>query len=200
MLDNQKSRLIAAKFVDPVAVGLLKLGLKPNQVTVFGAIFSSLIALLTISQGNFSLALLFLVPLVAADLLDGTMARLSNSVSKSGAFLDSVMDRVTDLALLIAFTIWGFNNSDLLTSNFGLGAISVSTLIPYVRAKSESIGVACNVGILERGERVLLLGIATIAAAFGYTSVIPFILAVISLLGLVTVVQRIIHVLKSLAK
>ncbi|MEY3696506.1 MAG: CDP-diacylglycerol--inositol 3-phosphatidyltransferase, partial [Actinomycetota bacterium] len=83
MLDNQKSREFAAKFVDPIAKGLLKAGLTANQVTVLGAISSSAIALLTISNGEFATALLFLIPLVAADLLDGTMARLSNSVSKS---------------------------------------------------------------------------------------------------------------------
>lgn len=200
MLDNEKSRAFAAKFVDPIAKGLLNLGLKPNQVTVLGALASSVIALATISRGEFALALLFLVPLVAADLLDGTMARLSNSVSKSGAFLDSVMDRVTDLALLISFTIWGFANSQILAANFGLAAIAVSALIPYIRAKAESIGVPCNVGILERGERILILGIATISAALGFYSVISIALILIAFLGLVTVLQRISHVMKSVDK
>lgn len=200
MLDNQKNRAVAARFVDPVARGLLKIGLRPNQVTVFGALSSSVIALATISRGQFVIALLFLVPLVAADLLDGTMARLSNSVSVSGAFLDSVMDRVTDFSLLIAFTVWGFQKSDLWASYFGLAALAVSSLIPYIRAKAEAIGIPCNVGVLERGERVLLLGIATIAAAFGFTQAISIILFTISLLGILTVLQRISHVLKSVNK
>ena len=200
MLDNQKNRAVAARFVDPVAKGLLKIGLRPNQVTVFGALSSSVIALATISRGQFVIALLFLVPLVAADLLDGTMARLSNSVSASGAFLDSVMDRVTDFSLLIAFTVWGFQKSDLWASYFGLAALAVSSLIPYIRAKAEAIGIPCNVGVLERGERVLLLGIATIAAAFGFTQAISIILFTISLLGILTVLQRISHVLKSVNK
>lgn len=197
MLDNQKSREFAAKFVDPIAKGLLKAGLTANQVTVLGAISSSAIALLTISNGEFATALLFLIPLVAADLLDGTMARLSNSVSKSGAFLDSVMDRVTDFALLISFTLWAIDNLELHTAQLGFGALAVSALIPYIRAKSESMGIPCNVGILERGERVLIMGIATIAAAFGYTIVIRYALVAIMIFGAITVFQRISHVLKS---
>jgi CDP-diacylglycerol--glycerol-3-phosphate 3-phosphatidyltransferase len=197
MLDNQNSRAFAAKFVDPIAKGLLKIGLTANQVTVIGACASSLIALMTISKGDFSTALLFLIPLVAADLLDGTMARLSNSVSKAGAFLDSVMDRLTDLSLLIAFTLWAIENMEFHTAQLGFGAIAVSALIPYIRAKSESMGIACNVGILERGERVLILGIATIASAFGYTISIRYALAAIVVFGSITVIQRIIHVLKS---
>lgn len=200
MLDNQKNRAVAAKFVDPVAKVLLKIGLRPNQVTVIGALSSSVIALATISRGQFVIALLFLVPLVAADLLDGTMARLSNSVSESGAFLDSVMDRVTDFSLLIAFTVWGFQKSDMWASYFGLTAMAASSLIPYIRAKAEAIGIPCNVGVLERGERVLLLGIATIAAALGFTQAISTILFIISALGILTVLQRISHVLKSVNK
>ncbi len=197
MLDNQKSRAIAAKFVDPVAKALLAIGLKPNHITVFGASTSSAIALITIPRGEFALALALLIPLVASDLLDGTMARLSNSVSKTGAFLDSVMDRVTDFSLFIAFTLWAIFNNEEVTMYLGFFALSVSGLIPYIRAKAEAIGISCNIGILERGERVLILGIATISAAFGYTPLIKFALGIISLLGFVTVIQRIVHVLKS---
>jgi len=197
MLDNQKSRALASKIVDPIAKGLLAIGLRPNHVTVIGATSSSLIALVTIPAGDFLIALCLLIPLVAADLLDGTMARLSNTVSKTGAFLDSVMDRVTDNALLIAFTLWAINNAETNTMYLGFGAIAISGLIPYIRAKAEAISIPCNVGILERGERVLLLGAATIASSAGYTYSISAALLVINVLGVVTVFQRIIHVLKS---
>lgn len=197
MLDNDKSRAIAARVVDPIARGLLAIGLKPNHVTVIGATTSSFIALATIPFGNFFVALCLLVPLVTADLLDGTMARLSNSVSKTGAFLDSVMDRVTDYALLIAFTLWAINSQQSLTANLGFAALAMSGLIPYIRAKAEAINIQCNVGLLERGERILLLGIATIASAFNYTTSIDIALGLIAVLGFITVLQRIAHVLKS---
>ncbi|MEY3697244.1 MAG: hypothetical protein RJA41_894, partial [Actinomycetota bacterium] len=118
-------------------------------------------------------------------------------VSKSGAFLDSVMDRVTDFALLISFTLWAIDNLEIHTAQLGFGALAVSALIPYIRAKSESMGIPCNVGILERGERVLIMGIATIASAFGYTIAIRYALAAIMIFGAITVFQRISHVLKS---
>ncbi len=197
MLDNEKSRALASKVVDPLAKGLLRMGLTANQVTVAGALTSSFIALLTMSKGEFATALFFLIPLVAADLLDGTMARLSNSVSKSGAFLDSVMDRVTDFSLLIAFIVWADSNGESHTAQLGLAAMAISGLIPYIRAKAESMNISCNVGILERGERILILGLATIASAFGYTISIRYALAAIVILGSITVVQRIAHVLKS---
>lgn len=197
MLDNNKTRALASKMVDPISKGLLRVGLKPNQVTVFGAITASLIALMTIPFGNFGLALCLLIPLIAADLLDGTMARISNSISARGAFLDSVLDRVTDFALFAGFTFWAIKNDESLTVLLGFTSLFVSGLIPYIRAKAEAINIPCNIGILERGERVLVLGLATIASAFGYTESIAISLGLITFFGAITVVQRIVHVLKS---
>jgi CDP-diacylglycerol--glycerol-3-phosphate 3-phosphatidyltransferase len=199
MLDNEKTRALAANIVDPIAKGLLRLGLKANHVTVVGALTSSLISLITIPNGKFAVALFLLVPLVAADLLDGTMARLSNSVSKSGAFLDSVMDRVTDFALFISFTLWAISNNEQATTYLGFSAMAVSGLIPYIRAKAEAINIPCNIGILERGERVILLACATLAAAFGFSQSIAIALGLVTVLGVITVFQRIYHVLKSVS-
>jgi CDP-diacylglycerol--glycerol-3-phosphate 3-phosphatidyltransferase len=199
MLDNEKTRALAANIVDPIAKGLLRLGLKANHVTVVGALTSSLISLITIPNGKFAVALFLLVPLVAADLLDGTMARLSNSVSKSGAFLDSVMDRVTDFALFISFTLWAISNNEQATTYLGFSAMAVSGLIPYIRAKAEAINIPCNIGILERGERVILLACATLAAAFGFSQSIAIVLGLVTALGVITVFQRIYHVLKSVS-
>lgn len=197
MLDNQKSRQIAAKIVDPIAKGLLRIGLTANSVTVIGASFSAVIALYTIPKGNFGLALALLIPLIAADLLDGTMARLSNSVSKKGAFLDSVMDRLTDISLLGAYVLWSISTDELKLTYLLLIAVGESALIPYIRAKAESINVECKVGLLERGERILLIGIATILGALNLPNLVIWVFAVFVLLGLITVFQRISLVLKS---
>ena len=197
MLDNQKSRSIAAKIVDPIAKGLLNIGLSANAVTVIGASLSSAIALLTIPQGNFRLALALLMPLVAADLLDGTMARLSNSVSRKGAFLDSVMDRVTDLSLLSAYVLWSISKEDLLLTNLLLLCIATSAVIPYIRAKAESIGIDCKVGVLERGERILLIGVATISAALNFEEFVVWIFAIYAIGGFITILQRLNAVIKS---
>jgi CDP-diacylglycerol--glycerol-3-phosphate 3-phosphatidyltransferase len=199
MLDNEKTRALAANIVDPIAKGLLRLGLKANHVTVVGALTSSLISLITIPNGKFAVALFLLVPLVAADLLDGTMARLSNSVSKSGAFLDSVMDRVTDFALFVSFTLWAISNNEQTTTYLGFSAMTVSGLIPYIRAKAEAINIPCNIGILERGERILVLAAATLASALGFSQSITIALGVVTVLGAITVLQRIYHVLKSVS-
>jgi CDP-diacylglycerol--glycerol-3-phosphate 3-phosphatidyltransferase len=197
MLDNQKSREIAANIVDPIAKGLLRIGLTANSVTVIGASLSAVIALYTIPKGNFGLALALLIPLVAADLLDGTMARLSNSVSKKGAFLDSVMDRVTDMALLGAFVLWSISTEEINLTYLLLLAIGESAVIPYIRAKAESIDIECKVGLLERGERILLIGIATILAALNFQNLVIWVFAIFTILGLITIVQRISIVLKS---
>ena len=197
MLDNQKSRNIAAKIVDPVAKGLLRIGLTANAVTVIGASLSSVIALLTIPYGNFQLALVLMIPLVAADLLDGTMARISNSVSKKGAFLDSVMDRLTDISLLAAYILWSISTENSVLTYILLLGLAESAVIPYIRAKAESIGIECKVGVLERGERILLIGIATILAALNLGSYVVWVFAIFAFLGFITVLQRIYAVLKS---
>lgn len=190
MLDNAKARAVASAVVDPIARFLLRVGLTPNMVTFFTSSAVSVIVLLTWSRGEFLLGLALCAPMVFGDLLDGTMARLSGKSSSWGSFLDSVMDRVTDAAILTSMIIYVHSYSDDAFVAFGAAALATGSLIPYIRAKAESIGVECKVGLMERSERLFVVLIAGICSAAGITSAIGYALLILAVLNTVTVVQR----------
>jgi CDP-diacylglycerol--glycerol-3-phosphate 3-phosphatidyltransferase len=199
VLDNQKSRGIAAHIIDPVARGLLRVGVKPNHVTVVTALAVSIIVLMTWSQGYFLLGMALVLPFTIGDLLDGTMARLSGSTSALGGFLDSVLDRVTDAALVGSLLWWSISTSqDPLVIFTGIVAIATGGIVPYIRAKAEALNVECKVGIMERGERALVVGIAVIVAGFGFLAAIEIAFIILAFFNSVTVIQRIAVVAKAL--
>ena len=95
------------KFITPLCKGLLRIGVTPNFVTSLGTLLSAIASLTLIPTGHLFAACMFITVFVLFDLLDGTMARMSQSgPSKWGAFLDSSLDRVSDGVLLISLTIY----------------------------------------------------------------------------------------------
>jgi len=119
------------------------------------------------------------------DMLDGATARVLKKTSPFGAFLDSVVDRYSDMFILIAFIVYYARNHNL----FMVSLIAVTSigcvLIPYARAKAETLIPSCNVGIMERPERILLL------AAGCLFNIIEPLFGVLAVLTHITVAQRI---------
>lgn len=194
MLDNQQTRAIANRGFVPVAKFLLKIGLSANSVTVITGLSLVLIVLSTIPFGRFGYALIFSLPLVFGDALDGTMARLTNSTSKFGGFLDSVVDRFTDATIVGAFVAWAIYAGENDTALVAMGVLATSFLIPYVRAKAESVGIDCKVGLMERTERLLILGLITLLCAFGVVSAVWWGMLILLVLNTLTIGQRLWHV------
>jgi CDP-diacylglycerol--glycerol-3-phosphate 3-phosphatidyltransferase len=194
MLDNQQTRAIANRGFVPIARFLLKIGLSANSVTVITGLSLVLIVLSTIPFGRFGYALLFSLPLVFGDALDGTMARLTNSTSKFGGFLDSVVDRFTDATIVGAFIAWAIYAGENDTALVAMGVLATGFLIPYVRAKAESVGIDCKVGLMERTERLLILGVITLLSAFGILSAIWWGMLILLVLNTFTIGQRLLHV------
>jgi len=190
MLDNARARAIASNVVDPVARALLKVGLTPNVVTVTASLMVSAIVLATWSRGLFGWGMLLCVPMVFGDLLDGTMARLSGNTSAWGSFLDSVMDRVTDAAIISSMLLYVQSQGDSPALIAGMVALAATGLIPYIRAKAESLQISCKVGLMERSERLFVVGVAGVFAGFGVTQSIAASLYVLAILNAFTVFQR----------
>ena len=119
------------------------------------------------------------------DMLDGATARTMEKTTQFGGFLDSVVDRYSDMAILIAFIIFYSLQHDIfmvcLCAITSIGCV----LIPYTRAKAETIIPACNIGIMERAERILLI------VAGCYFNLMKPVLLVLAVLTHVTVLQRI---------
>jgi CDP-diacylglycerol--glycerol-3-phosphate 3-phosphatidyltransferase len=194
MLDNQQTRAIANRGFVPIAKFLLKIGLSANSVTLITGLSLVLIIICTIPFSRFGWALLFSLPLVFGDALDGTMARLTQSTSKFGGFLDSVVDRFTDATIVGAYIAWAIYAGQDSTALLAMGVLATGFLIPYIRAKAESVGIDCKVGLMERTERLLVLGIITLLAAFDVVDAIWYGMALLLVLNTLTVLQRLVHV------
>jgi len=154
--------------VAPLTRWLARLGLRPNQVTVAGAAVS-VAALWPLATGRLHLGLLLVIAGGLADGLDGYLARLSNEVSRRGGFMDSVLDRVADAALLIGLSFYFLGQGRSLWAGLALAGLAGAFLVSYVRAKAEQSLAGCEVGLGgERPDRLIAL---TISGLAGYLEV-----------------------------
>ena len=180
--------------INPIARGALAIGLTPNAVTFIGAVGLVTSALFFYPKGDFFIGTLVISFFALSDLFDGAMARISHKgASAWGGFLDSTIDRITDSAILVGLTLYLVDVDDALTAVV-IGALVFGSLVPYIRAKAESMQIACSGGIAERTERLIISLTAIGLEGLG----VPFALAIgiwlLLALAVVTVIQRILIV------
>jgi CDP-diacylglycerol--glycerol-3-phosphate 3-phosphatidyltransferase len=175
-----------ARVAEPVARALVRLRVRPNQLSCLGLVCSAAAAGAFATDHRRTGALCLALS-GALDILDGALARVSGQVSPFGAFLDSVLDRYSDLlvlaGLVFLFTQLGRPGAVAATLLAVIGTVMVS----YTRARAESVGVECRVGVMERGERMLVL---LAGALFGV--LVPAIW-VVAIGANATALQRIAH-------
>ena len=181
------------KAVKPIGDRLRRTRLTPDHLTVAGLVVAAGAAV-AIGLGWFALGLLLVVLAALPDLLDGALAKASNSSSQRGAFFDSVIDRVTD-SLLFGGVAWYFasEESPHLTI-LPMAVALMSGVISYQRAKAESLGLSAKGGLMERAERIILLCLGLLFPV----AHIP-IMWVMLVLVTVTAVQRFVKVWKQAA-
>lgn len=194
MLNQTNARSVLAKVVEPVAKGLLKIGLSPDAVTFIGTAGVSTAALYFFPRGEFVIGILVLLLFVFSDMLDGTMARLQKRTGVWGSFLDSTLDRIADGAIFGAIVIWAVRTENVWVQGAALICLIGGFVISYARAKAESIGLECKVGIAERTERLLILLVPAFFYGLGVPYLLPAALFVLAVLVLITVGQRLVHV------
>jgi len=130
--------------------------ISPNQITSLGLILSLLVGIV-FSLGKIRLAGFLLLVTGFFDLLDGAYSRSKNKVSKFGAFWDSTVDRYSDLIIMGGITMYFAQTNQLLYVLLSILATAGFMMISYTKARAENIIPACNVGLMERPERVLVL-------------------------------------------
>ena len=162
-----------SRVVDPVAVFLLRIGITPNGMTFFGSLGTSAMALWLWPQGEYFWGTLGVMAFIFSDLLDGTMARISKKSTQWGAFFDSTIDRVVDVALIGALVLSLLKSDDRLAV-VAFAALIGGFLVSYVKARAEALSFNCDGGFAERAERVIILLTAVGFAGLG----VPYILAV----------------------
>ncbi|MFM8447537.1 MAG: phosphatidylinositol phosphate synthase [Candidatus Nanopelagicaceae bacterium] len=178
------------KIITPFCRGLLRIGITPNMMTIFGTSIVVLGSWLLLAQGRLVAAFFIIGMALLTDLLDGTMARISESgASIWGNFLDSTLDRISDAAVLLGLSYYLYKESNQLFV-VSMITVAVSALVPYARAKAESLNIECKGGFAERSERLLLLGFFGVLHMLGITWALNIGVWLLLILSTFTVYQR----------
>jgi CDP-diacylglycerol--glycerol-3-phosphate 3-phosphatidyltransferase len=197
MIQNRFKAPVTA-LITPSCRFLLRIGITANWLTFIGAIGSSISALYFFSKGDFFLGTILVSLFALSDLFDGTMARLSEQgTTKWGALIDSTLDRATDAAIYAGVISYAISSDNTNLALLALLALITGALIPYIRAKAESLGIACSVGIAERAERLIIILTATGLYGLGVNIALAGGLLLINIVGLITIVQRLLVVARS---
>jgi phosphatidylglycerophosphate synthase len=173
---------------------------KPNLLTVIGLLFGFICLILTISNRLLPAGLALFVS-GFFDLIDGAVARQYGRVTAYGGFLDSVLDRYTDLSVAFGIFIYFLGHGDRLFGILTFVAAIGIVIVSYIRARAEAASLRCKNGLLERPERTILLIIGLCfnetfprLAGVGLLEVVIILLAVLTHL---TAIQRILIVRKA---
>jgi len=184
----------ARRPIEPLAGLLLKMGLTPNALTMTGLILS-MGAGLAIMRGRLVGAGLLLMAGGLCDILDGSMARRGGRSTLRGAFLDSTLDRISEIAVF--FGLLFFYKERMAFQAWVFLALTGSLMTSYARARAEGLGLSAKVGLLERPERVVLLILALLFytwTPFGRSS-IDWVVVLLAVFTWFTSLQRLVHVL-----
>jgi CDP-diacylglycerol--glycerol-3-phosphate 3-phosphatidyltransferase len=172
---------------DPVARLLLRARVRPNQLTVLG-LGVSVAAAHAFFQGRLRTGALLLAVAGLFDFFDGSLARLAGTESAFGAFLDSVVDRYSDLLVLLGMVLYYERGDDPVGVFFTLITMVGTIMVSYTKARAQSIGLPCEIGLMERPERMIVL------IGGGLFNLLTPSLIALAVLTNVTAVQRILYV------
>jgi CDP-diacylglycerol--glycerol-3-phosphate 3-phosphatidyltransferase len=184
----------ARRVLTPVAQLAADIGIPPSAITLAGLVLSVL-AGWAIATGHFPRGGVLLAVAGICDMIDGASARAGNRVSSRGAFLDSTVDRYSEIVVLLGallyFLVRSPGSPEILTAAVVFLAAAGSLMVSYTRARAEAVGTSCEVGWVERPERVVIL----IVGALLGRNVFRIALWALAILSHITALQRLRHVM-----
>jgi CDP-diacylglycerol--glycerol-3-phosphate 3-phosphatidyltransferase len=195
----------AMSIINAMVRVLAAAGIPPNVLTAIGVLINMACAVL-FGFGEFFWAGIVLIVANLFDMLDGNVARLSGRVTRYGGFLDSTLDRLSDMGQFIGIMIFYSRltpeHSPLNVALAGIGMVA-SVLVSYTTARSEGLGVKANVGFLQRPERVVLFIIGALStwdwnSTHFLANRMPQVLWVLAIGSMWTLVQRMIYIRREL--
>lgn len=183
---------------NPIADWLLRVHIRPNTLTTIGALLV-VISAVAFGAGRIRWGGALLLASGVVDTFDGQVARRGGMVSKFGAFYDSTLDRVGDGATFIGIAVFLLHAPGVAwrieTAVLCMIAVLSSLLVSYARARAEGLGIECSVGIVQRAERMIAIGVPSVIVGAGPGGIVlQVIVALLALLSTVTVVQRFVYV------
>jgi CDP-diacylglycerol--glycerol-3-phosphate 3-phosphatidyltransferase len=185
MLDG-RWRATVERGLEPVGQGLHRAGITADGLTIIGLVFAIGTAFL-IADGHLLLGVFGVILTGLPDILDGSVARQSGRAGPRGAFFDSVCDRVGDAALFLGVA-WHVADDDPRYAILAMAVLALSMLITYERARAESLGFQARGGLMERAERLVLLGVG-----LAFDILVPVLWVMLALTA-ITAVQRFVKV------
>ncbi|MDO5848430.1 MAG: archaetidylinositol phosphate synthase [Methanobrevibacter sp.] len=182
-------RPFLTRILNPIAE---KININPNIVTLVSP-FIALLSAIAYGEKIILLGATFILLSGFLDVVDGAVARFHGRTSKFGAFLDSTIDRIADGIIYIGIIFGGYCDWFI-----GILAIHSALTISYVKARAESQGVECNVGIAERAVRLIILMIGSVVGYLTAPIYFTYIIIFLVIISYITVVQRVYHVWRQL--
>jgi CDP-diacylglycerol--glycerol-3-phosphate 3-phosphatidyltransferase len=180
-------------FVQPLAVALARAGIQANWLTYLGFLLNVGVAVM-LAEGWLSLGGAVFLIVNALDFLDGAVARAAGTAGAFGAFLDSVLDRYSEAVVFVGLIVWYSRADDTFAVIVSALALAGSFMVSYCRARAEGLGLDCEVGLLQRPERIVVLGIGLMLTELTHPLVLVAVLIALALLTNVTAYQRMHHV------
>jgi CDP-diacylglycerol--glycerol-3-phosphate 3-phosphatidyltransferase len=177
----------------PFLTTLHRLGVTPNQITVVGTFLNAGVAVLIIADHLIWAGVVVLIAGIC-DMLDGSLARLAKLSTPFGAFFDSTLDRISEGFVLAAICYVFAAKGQSVDAALAALALLGSLMVSYTRARAESLGLECKVGIMSRPERIILVAIGL------FFNVLPYVIYIMLALTAFTVIQRVVHTYRQLIR
>jgi CDP-diacylglycerol---glycerol-3-phosphate 3-phosphatidyltransferase len=196
---NVSARAVVAKISAGPARALLRMGVSPDAVTVVGTLGVIAGALLFAVTGRFILGTVIITLCCFTDLIDGAMARARGTTSRFGAFLDSTCDRVADGAIFGSAAYWLAVNDRHWGATAALVCLVAGQAVSYAKARAEGLGMTANVGLVERAERLVGVGVGGLLTGFGVTYGLDVVCGILAIGSIYTLWQRMAVVYKQAA-
>jgi phosphatidylinositol phosphate synthase len=194
---NTSGRALISSVVNPTARFLLRVGVTPNAVTVAGTV-GVLIGSYFGALGHLFWGTWIVTACALTDALDGTMARMRGVSGKFGALLDSSMDRIADAAVFGAVVFYLHHQGNPYGGMVAaIVCLAAGQVVSYVKARAQSLGLNADVGLAERLERLVIVGIGGLLGSAGLDWGLPAALWFLAVLSVVTIFQRLIHARRS---
>jgi len=177
------------KVLDPLIERIVRIQVHPNHFTILGLIIS-LVSAFFYAKHNIRLGGLFILLSGICDIIDGKVARKTGQSSKFGAILDSSLDRYAELFMFLGTAIYFVQMDHPITSIVVFLALGGSMMVSYVRARAEGLGFDCKVGIMQRPERIVFIGLSSLIHPY----LLELVIWMIAILSNFTAIQRMNHV------
>ncbi|MGH8970470.1 MAG: phosphatidylinositol phosphate synthase [Actinomycetes bacterium] len=188
---NRFARAVFTRIFTPTAAFLVRRGVSPDVVTLVGTLGVVAGAVAFFPRGEFFWGTVFITAFVFSDLVDGTMARMSQRSSRWGAWLDSTLDRVGDAAVFGGIALWfAGDGDDLLLTALCVYCLATGAVVSYARARAEGLGMSADVGVTERADRLVVILVCTGLEGLGVPYVQALALWVLAVGSTVTIGQR----------